>query len=176
MCFLQHHSLWENKRTHLSRVVRSAWHRKAPLNLSVFLPYFLPLAPNITRYYMTQDKTRKILKPLQIKGFGTRRDYLTRRHMQFESLLLRQKWTLSPNGDRVLLFLPVHTSKSSINVYQNKIVPQGQKIPCGTIWFMIKFLGDRCLHSIGGQPPAEWRFLSIFQPIFFNELQILLIV
>ena len=40
---------------------------------------------------MGQDKTWKIRKPLQIKDFGTRRDYLTRRHMQFESLLLRQK-------------------------------------------------------------------------------------
>ena len=43
-----------------------------------FLPYFLPLAPNTTRYNMVQDKTWKILKPLQIKDFGTRRDYLTR--------------------------------------------------------------------------------------------------
>ena len=85
---------------------------------------------------------------------------------QFESLLLRQKWTLSPNGDRVLLFLPVHTSKSSINVYQNKIVPQGQKIPCGTIWFMIKFLGDRCLHSIGGRPPLNEDFYPFFSPYF----------
>ena len=111
---------WEHKRTHLSRVVRSAWHRKAPLNLSVFLPYFLPLAPNITRYYMTQDKTRKILKPLQIKGFGTRRDYLTRRHMQFESLLLRQIPKLLIHKGLGILFILLAFPEASTHRYRKQ--------------------------------------------------------
>ena len=100
-----------------------------------FDPYSDPYHGKTGRHTLTSNKicfSKKSGIAILAALGGTPRHTVISSIYQFESLLLRQKRTLSPNGDRVLLFLPVHTSKSSINVYQNKIVPQGQKIPCGT--------------------------------------------
>ena len=153
----------------LRRSHSNYYHRLYTSSHYRFDPYSDPYHGKTGRHTLTSNKIyfSKSLELQHLAALGvTPRHTVISSIYQFESLLLRQKRTLSPNGDRVLLFLPVHTSKSSINVYQNKIVPQGQKIPCGTNLVHDQVFGRSVFTQYWGRPLLSEAFYPFFSPYF----------